>query len=361
MLGWVRDLVTAGPPPPPSAAMAEERSYTSRVIAESTSTAEGLADEAPTATAELEAAAGLYSAAFAAARLEPDVPALTSEVRALIARNLIRLGQDQHQIEVRDGILVLVPVGYAYPYSDSPDPMRWLYQSSVYTPSGSRHQWILSGAMLHCRYGVDSERPWVGIAPWKWAASTGSMSAHLEKRLSEEVGGAVGRVIPLPASMAGPGDEDKLAQFKTDFAGLKGRATFVPTTADGGGEGRMAAPARDWKQERIGPMPDAQMVSLRSDAALAVLAVCGVPAALVTDADGMSQREAWRRWSMGPLVGLARVVEDEIARKLDVRTRFDFGPLWAWDMAGRAQSFKAMVTAGMDAGKAAALSGLMDD
>lgn len=319
----------------------------------------GWPDAAPTATAALEAAAGLYSAAFAAARLDPDVPALTAEVRALIARNLIRFGQDHHQIEVRDGRPVLVPVGYAYPYSDSLDPMRWLYQSSVYTPSGSRHQWILGGAMLHCRYGVDPERPWVGIAPWKWAASTGTMSAYLEKRLNEEVSGAIGRVIQLPGAMTGPGDEDKLERFKADFAGLKGRATFVPTTADGGGEGRMAAPAR---LEAGAGRPDARCADGLAPHR------CGARGARrVRSAGGARERcgrhratRGHRRWAMGPLAGLARVVEDEIVRKLDVRTRIDFGALWAWDMAGRAQSFKAMVTAGMDPAKAAALAGLMD-
>ena len=145
--------------------LVEERSYTSRVIAESTATAEGLSAAAPTETAALEAAASLYAACFAAATLTPDIPALTAEVRALIARNMIRLGQDFHQIEVRDGRPVLVPVGYSYPYSQSPDPMDWLYQSSVYTPSGSRHEWVLGGAMLHCRYAVDPERPWIGLPP----------------------------------------------------------------------------------------------------------------------------------------------------------------------------------------------------
>ena len=41
--------------------LVEERSYTARVIAESTATAEGLSAAAPTETAALEAAASLYS------------------------------------------------------------------------------------------------------------------------------------------------------------------------------------------------------------------------------------------------------------------------------------------------------------
>ena len=340
----------------------EARSFTSRQVSAAVDSADGLGTAAPTETAALEAAASLYAGCFAAARLDPPVPALTATVRALVARNLIRAGQDYHEIEVRRGRVVLVPVGYAYPYSGSPNELDWVYQSSVYTPSGNRTQWVLGAAMLHCRHSVDPARPWVGIPAWRWASSAGSLAAYTEKRLAEEASGAVGRVIPLPPAMAGPGDEDKLAAFKADFANLRGKATLVPTTADGGGEGRGAAPQRDWRQERIGPAPDAQLVTLRSDAALAVLAACGVPAALVADgADGTAQRESWRRFALGPLAGLARVVEDEIAAKLDVVTRFDFAPLWAADMAGRASSFKAMVAGGMEPGKAATLAGLMAD
>ena len=84
-----------------------------------------------------------------------------------------------------------------------------------------------------------------------------------------------------------------------------------------------------------------------------------MPIALFGDADGTSQRESWRRFAMGPLAAMARLVEEEIARKLDVVTHFDFGALWAHDMAGRASSFKAMVTAGMEIERAAGLSGLL--
>ena len=279
-----------------------------------------------------------------------------------MARNLIRNGQDYHQIEVRSGRVVLVPVGYAYPYSPSPDPGAWIYQSSVYTPSGSRHEWIHAGAMLHTRYAVDPERPWIGLPPWRWAASAGTLAAHAELRLAQEAGGAVGRVIPLPAAMTGPGTEDKLAAFKADFAKMKGRATFVPTTQDGGGEGRTAAPPRDWVQSRIGPAPPAELITLRSDAAVAVLTACGVPAALVAQehSDGTAQREAWRRFAMGPLAGMARVIEGEIAAKLSP-TRFSFACLWAHDLAGRAQAFQKLVAGGVDVAKAAALAGLMED
>ena len=86
-----------------------------------------------------------------------------------------------------------------------------------------------------------------------------------------------------------------------------------------------------------------------------------MPAGLFFEAQGVAQREAWRRWAMGPLAGLAATVEEELGAKLDQPVRLDFSGLWAADMAGRASSFKAMVTAGMEVAKAAGLAGLMAD
>ena len=198
-----------------------------------------------------------------------------------------------------------------------------------------------------------------GIGPLGWARATGTLAANLETRLGEEAGGPVGHLLPVPADGGDGSEADPLASLKADLAAGRGRTMLIETTSAGYGEGRQAAPAEDWRARRFGASPPDSLPTLRSDAALAVLAACQVPASLVSDADGTSQREAWRRWAMGPLAGLAAVVEAELAAKLDQPVRFDFAGLWAHDLAGRAQSFKAMVTGGMDAAKAAGLAGLM--
>ena len=80
---------------------------------------------------------------------------------------------------------------------------------------------------------------------------------------------------------------------------------------------------------------------------------------LVTDADGTSQREVWPRFVMGSVEPLLAIVGQEIEAKLDVSVSFDLSRLRAPDLAGRASSFKAMVTAGMAIERAVALSGLL--
>ena len=74
-------------------------------------------------------------------------------------------------------------------------------------------------------------------------------------------------------------------------------------------------------------MPDSS-VALRTDASLSVLSACGVPVSLVTDADGTSQREAWRRFIMGSVEPLLGIVGEEIEAKLETRVTFDLSSLW---------------------------------
>ena len=336
--------------------------FTDAVVAALTAQAAGTAAGDPSAIAALEAAAGLYAHAFAGARVTPANAAtagLTPACRALIARDLIRRGESVHAIEVRDGGIRLAPVG-SWDVRGGPDERDWWYRCDVFGPSGNETRFVPSGAVLHLRYAVDAARPWHGVGPLGWARATGTLAANLETRLGEEAGGPVGHLLPIPTDGGDGGDDDPQAALKRDLAAGKGRTMLVETTSAGFGEGRTAAPAEDWKPRRFGASPPDSLPTLRTDAAMAVLSACQVPAGLFMDAQGVAQREAWRRWAMGPLAGLAAIVEAELAAKLDQPVRLDFSGLWASDLSGRAASFKAMVTGGMDAAKAAGLAGLMD-
>ena len=335
--------------------------FTDSVVAALAAQAAGTAAGDPSAIAALEAAAGLYAMAFAGARVTPDnamTVGLTPGCRALIARDLIRRGESLHAIELRGGGLMLRPVG-SWDVRGPADESAWWYRCDVFGPSGNETRFVPSGAVVHARYAIDPSRSWHGIGPLGWARATGTLAANLETRLGEEAGGPVGHLLPVPQDGGDGSDDDPLKLLKSDLAAGKGRTLITETTSAGWGEGKGAAPMSDWKPHRFGASPPDVLPTLRTDAALAVLAACQVPAGLFTDADGTSQREAWRRWAMGPLAGLAAVVEAELAAKLDQPVRLDFSHLWAADMAGRAQAFKAMVTAGKPVPEAAALAGLI--
>ena len=310
------------------------------------------------AIAALETACALYTAAFRAARLSPAVPALSPGCMALIARNLIRRGEDVHQVDVQGGAVRLQPIG-SWDVRGGPAESSWWYRCDRFGPSGNLTELVPSAAVLHCRYAVDSARPWYGIGPLGWARATGTLAANLETRLGEEAGGPVGHMLAVPQDGGDGEDDDPLVSLKSDMAGAKGRTLLAETTAAGWGEGRPAAPQADYKPQRFGANPPASLPSLRTDAAMSVLTACGVPVSLATDADGTSQREAWRRFVMGAVEPMLEIVAEEVAAKLETRVTFDLSRLWAHDLAGRASSFKAMITGGMEVERAAALSGLV--
>ena len=103
------------------------------------------------------------------------------------------------------------------------------------------------------------------------------------------------------------------------------------------------------------------MAEVGRDAFARTLAACGTPPSLFTaDADGTAQREALRRWHMGTVLPLARLLEAELRAKLeaDIRLRFDPYPL---DVTGRAAAFAKMVTGGVTVEQALIASGLLTD
>ena len=97
---------------------------------------------------------------------------------------------------------------------------------------------------------------------------------------------------------------------------------------------------------------------LRADVFGAVLSACGVPVSLVTDADGTSQREAFRRFLTSGIQPVADLVAEELSNKLDQEIRFGFESLYAHDLAGRAQAFQKLAAGGMSIDRALAVSGL---
>ena len=339
----------------------ESLPFTDAVVTALTAQAAGTATGDPSAIAALEAATALYARAFAAATVTPPEAArvLSPACMALIARNLIRRGEDVHQINVVGDALRLQAIG-SWDVRGGPEEASWWYRCDRFGPSGNLTELVPGASVVHSRYAVDSARPWHGIGPLGWARSTGTLAANLETRLGEEAGGPVGHVMPYPTGPDDPDDEeDPLTLLRKDLAAARGRTILAETTAAGGGEGRVAAPQSDWKPQRFGAHPPEALPKLRSEAALSVLSACAVPVSLVTDADGTSQREAWRRFVMGSVEPLLAIVALEVEQKLETRVTFDLSSLWAHDLAGRAASFKAMVTAGMDVERAAGLSGLL--
>ena len=318
--------------------------------------------------AALEAASALYANAFSAARIDPPEAraVLTPNTMALVARNLIRRGEDVHQVMVEGGRMRLQPIG-SWDVRGGPREADWWYRADRFGPSGNLTELVPAGSVLHCRYAVDSARPWHGLAPLAWARATGTLAANLETRLGEEAGSSVGFLLPVPHDGRrgdGPDDgsqDDGLDDLRRDIRTLRGRTGVLETTAAGWGMGMSSAPRSDYKPMRLGADPPASLPSLRSEAGLSVLSACGVPVALVTDKDGTAAREGWRRFVMGSVEPLLDRVRVEVEAKLEMAVSFDLTGLWAHDLQGRASAFQRLVAGGVSVNEALATSGLLTE
>ena len=317
----------------------------------------------PLATAALEEASGLYGRCLAAAVVTGSPVAenaLTPPVLALMARNLIRRGEDHHRIVVRDGRIELRPLAHADVRGQSADPLSWIYAANEYGPTGSAHTWLPAASVIHCRYAVDASRPWLGVAPWAWAAATSKAIAGLEAMVANEASAPYGYLLGLPETpqVDEDGDVKPLDAFRSDLSKAKG-GTLVMEQSGQWGTDPAAAGSSKLEQAAFG-LDRAHVAPLRTATALDVLGACGVPPTLfVANSDGTAQREAFRRFLHAGLRPVARLMEAELRVKLDAPDLvLDLSEIHAADVAGRARSFKAFVEAGVAAEDAARIVGV---
>ena len=314
-------------------------------------------------TAAVEAASGALSRAFASAEVVGPAwvaEAVSPTVLGQMGRDLIRKGDSMHVIRVGgDGMVRLIPCS-SWHWEGSHDPASWTVRATAYGPSTSTIWNLPASAVVFVRWGSNPGQPYVGVAPTSWAYTTARLGSEVERSIADEAAGPLAQLLTVPQDGGDDGDEDPLKMLRADIRAARGKAMLVETTAAGWGEGKNAAPSADWRQQRLGPHPPEVMAQLRRDAFEHVLAACGTPPSLFTDSDGTSQREAVRRWHLGTVLPLARLVEHELSVKLEtpVRLRFDGYPK---DMVSRAQVFAKLIAAeGMTVEKALEIAGLLE-
>ena len=313
-------------------------------------------------TAAVEAAAGALSRAFASADVqgEPWVrEAVTPGVLAQIGRDLIRSGDSMHVIRVGiEGAVWLIPAS-SWHWEGSHDPDSWTVRATCYGPSTST-TWNLPGAaVVFVKWGSTPGQPYTGTGPLSWAHTTARLQSEAERSLADEAQGPLAQLLAIPSDGGDDSDSDPLKMLKADISGARGKALLVETSAAGWGEGRTAAPQRDWQASRLGPAPPESMATIRKDAFEAVLAACGTPPSLFVDSDGTSQREAVRRWHLNTVLPLARLVEHELSMKLETPVELKFDS-YALDMVSRATVVAKLAQAGVPMATALDAVGLAD-
>ena len=300
-------------------------------------------------TAAVEAASGALSRAFASAEVVGPAwvqEAVSPIVLGQIGRDLIRSGDSMHVIRVGgDGMVQLIPAS-SWHWEGNHDPDSWTVRATCYGPSTSTTWNLPASAVVFVRWGGTPGQPYVGTGPLSWAHTTARLQSEAERSLADEAQGPLAQLLAIPSDGGDSADSDPLKMLRADIAGARGKALLVETSAAGWGEGRTAAPQRDWQAARLGPMPPDSMVTIRKDAFEAVLAACGTPPSLFFDSDGTSQREAVRRWHLNLVLPLARLVEHELTAKLETPVELKFDS-YALDMVSRATVVAKLAQAGV--------------
>ena len=335
----------------------ETRNYTDLSVHAMVARARGVSGD-PRATAGAQTAAGILARALAAATVTPDTAAtraLTPRVRFNMGRSLILEGESVWALEVAGGAVTL---RRAASWDIAGSPRRWVYGVDIAGPSGSERRTVPADGVVHCRLNEDGAQPWRGRSPFAEASASSRMAGAMEGLLANEAEAGSGQLIPAPIAGMEPKD---LAALREDLRTANGKPMLVPAWEDSyQSDVKSGNAASEWKQRRIGFQPDQWSVSLREDLGDSLLSAAGIPVDLhAGGATTTARRESWRQFLHGTVQPVAEILADEFRAKLDPGITLSFDRLFASDISGRARAFQSLVGGGMDAGKAAALSGLI--
>ena len=287
----------------------------------------------------VEEAAGFIARSLATAECEPAIPCVSPAFLENCGRRLIRNGNAVYDVQVTNGRIALVQAVSFDVYGDG-NPSTWRYRLQVTGPSSTYSVTRPATAVVHVRYATDPSRPHVGLGPLAWASQSGGLLSAVERSLTDESGGPIGAIVPLPEGV----DKPQATEYQSLFGKLRGRLA-LPVTVAGGGGNRAGAPQRDWDPRRVGPDPPEAMVKLRAQVRESILASCGVqPALMAKDAQATALREAYRQFMHSTAAPLARLIAAELADKLDrPGLRLTFAELHAADIAGKARAWRGLV------------------
>ena len=327
-------------------------SYADQVIAQIMASASGSSDGS--ALAAIETAARWWGAGLSSAIVKPDNLALRSVSPAIldgIGRSLCRDGESLHVIYVRGGRVSLTPVANWTVQGDA-DPDSWVYLCNLTGPSTSRAITLPAASVVHVRYAPHPARPWRGRSPMMMAADTARASARLEYATAEELNFTQQQIL---SPRRNPNE------YGTDSLTPDLITKIVEAFSSHTGSGALIIPG-DLEPRRLGPAPPDSFALLRDRFEQSILALHGVPPALVAPGGtGTAAREAFRQVLHSLLKPLGALVVEELQAKLDPAAEMSFSDLRAGDIVGTSRALGSLVKAGLSPAAAAAIVGLDDD
>ena len=319
----------------------------------------GLTDAFPAQqTAAAVFAMSMVSRAFASAEVRPASMAttLSAPVRAMIGLELLLRGEFLAEIDVSPSAQIILYPGYGKVVNGDHRPHTWRYELKLAQPGDAAEPLtrnIAASGVVHVRDGADVLAPWKGYSRLARMGVPSQALADIEGRLGHDARTRVMHIIPVPDGTPAA----RVSDVGNSLRQSRGNVKLVETTAGGWGQGRLAAPSRDWEPRRVGPDIPQQNTMFRDSTAREIIAAMGVPQQLQYGAAG-EMREGYRQLQTIEIEPLARLVEAELSEKLEADIRFTFDRLAAIDINARARAFQGFITGGLTLEAALSLVGL---
>ena len=309
----------------------------------------------PESVSAVEVCLGLWSRALGSAEVSPSnelTGGVSPDLLATAARELGRTGNSLFYLQLVGSRIECLPIA-SYDVRGSHSPESWVYRIDLPGPSDYRTRLVPSGEVLHFRINQSASEPWRGRSPLSLSRSTARLAEKIEKSLTREQ-------IFAPARMVFSDllDED-LTNFITEVR--RGGVVIV------GGSDDQAGPTPSTRSpQALGPDPSISQISLRSEAAMSILSVFGVPPSLFGSSGDSDARESWRRFVLSTINPLARMCEAELRGKLDSPDlSLSLEDLRSGDLQGRGRATAAralamrnLVTAGLSVEDAREAAGI---
>ena len=215
-------------------------------------------------TAAVEAVAGLLSRTLSAAKVDGASwlrDSINPPWLAMVGRSLVREGASLSVIRATEAGLHLVPAANWTFETLSGEMLgeiedEWQARVTTYGPSASTTRTLGRDEVVYVRWGASPGTPYRGRGPTSWASLASKMNAETERSLGDEAAGPIAQLLSIPSDGGDDEDEhDPLAMLKADVKAARGKALFVETTQTAWGDGKQAAPQRDWAASRLGSNP----------------------------------------------------------------------------------------------------------
>ena len=325
--------------------------YTAQALSRIWSRASAVAEGA---TAGVQNATERIARQFQSAQVEGDGGALTPAILGLAARAMLLRGEFAALLRLdSDGRPVLLAADTVDVFG-GPDPRAWRYRVTLAGPSSTETVEVEAGGVVHAIADADTRAPWRGRGVLRRASVSAALDQCATAALVCDTQASGGYIVPMPHGV----DERVAAHIRADIEAAAGRLLLPETMMSGGGDGRIAAPAADWKQSRIGPAPPDELVDLADRACMAIGMACGLPPGLLdSKTPAAGAREAWRQFVVNTVEPMARVLSAAASAALETPVRITW-PVPPDHLVARARAAKALRDAGLEPGAAREAAGL---